>query len=262
MVRKIIGVAIVITAVLIALSIAVINFFKYKNEVERNDMKELIQVEDKIKSSLTTLDKAYSMFDQKTTEQMIEYSAKVVELYEQSEDYHEVDLDTLSKQFEMDVYLMNEDYEIVHSSEKRDLGLNFSKCCPKLIPLLEESREESKFISPGIDVEQTTGEVKKFSYEGTDDGKFVVELGYSLENDDVFDEFGFSDAINEIEKDYSAIESIRVLNIGGLPIGEEQEKLSPENREAFEQALQSKKQLKFQVYLTIKKQIIVILIMI
>lgn len=230
---------IIVLVVLTASSIAINNFLKYKNQVENNNLNQLYQVEDQVKHSLTTLDKALDLFDKQTTEQMQENSSTINKLYETNKNYKEWDLDTLSEQFGMDIYLIDEHNEIVQSSNNKDIGLNFSDCCPKLMPLFNERRQKSDFISPGIDVEQTSGEVKKFSYEGTQDGKFIIELGYSLENDEVFDTFGFLKDIQAIQEKHSFIKNIRVLNIGGLAIGEAPDKLNPQQRNAFEETLQS-----------------------
>lgn len=232
-------ITIIILVVITASSVAVNNFFKYKKQVERNDIEQLQRAEDNVKNSLTTLDKAYYLFDQQTTEQMIENSSIIKQMYEQSMDYKELDLDTLSEQFGMDIYLIDENNVIVHSNENKDIGLDFSVCCPKLMPLFNERREKGDFLSPGIDVEQTSGSVKKFSYEGTDDGKFIIELGYSLENDKVFDVFSFLEEIKTVEEKYSAIQNIRVLNIGGLAIGGDPQKLNQRQREAFEETLKT-----------------------
>src|SRR5699024_12431028 len=76
-----------------------------------------------------------------------------------------------------------------------------------------------------------------FSYMATNDKEYIIELGYSLENEELFKEFNFLTIADEVVEDFSLIEGMNVLNFGGLPFGTTKtQNDSKEHREAFERA--------------------------
>lgn len=226
----------IVFVVIIAFIIAGLNFFEYKKQVENNEALQLIQVQKNLQSSLETLDKAYLLLDQQKTEEMQENSSKLVEMYEQDGSFTEWDFHALSSELGMDIYIIHNNV-VEYSNDEKDIGLDFSVCCQKLIPFFDDIREHAKFSSPGLDVEQKTGLIKKYSYEGTEDGEYIVELGYLAHDDRVFGLFDFLEDIDELKEQYSLIKELRVLNIGGLSLGGEQEDLTDKRREAFEKSL-------------------------
>ena len=121
-----------------------------------------------------------------------------------------------------------------------EVGLDFSKCCQTLERILDERRQSGSFFVDGMDVEQSTGNVKRYSYMATPDKKYIIELGYSLEEGTIFEQFNFLTVIDDLISQYPSIQEINVLNLGGLTFGEQTDKLPPERRRAFEWTRSSK----------------------
>lgn len=239
--RLILSITMIIFVVIIAIILASFNFFEYKKQVENNETLQLTQIEDRVENALTTLNKAYILLNEDTTEEMKEKSRILVERYEQGDQFENWDFDELSKELEMDLYIIDEENKVIHSNVVTDIGLDFTVCCQKLIPFLTSVRQEGLFTTPGIDIEQATNLIKKFSYEGTKDGKFIIELGYAVHNDEVFGTFNFLQDIDSLYQEYSLIQNLRVLNIGSLALGGNDEKLSEKRRKAFDETLETKK---------------------
>src|SRR5690625_6563062 len=75
------------------------------------------------------------------------------------------------------------------------------------------------FFIDYIDVEQVTGETKKYSYQATPDKKYIIQLSIPIEESPVFEHFSFFPTIEELKEKHSMVEDINVLNIGGYAIG-------------------------------------------
>lgn len=99
-----------------------------------------------------------------------------------------------------------------------------------------------------MDIEQKTGEIKKYSYMATPDNKFLIELGYSLQNGTIFNEFNFLQVKKEMEQKYPSLNQVNILNVGGFSLGEPVDKarLSRERRNAFEEKLESEQPIEIK----------------
>jgi len=75
----------------------------------------------------------------------------------------------------------------------------------------------------------------------TRDKNYLVQLGYSLQDGKIFQEFNLFNVLEELESDYFMVNDLNVLNIGGISLGKpaDEWELTPERREAFERALET-----------------------
>src|SRR5690625_7760120 len=94
------------------------------------------------------------------------------------------------------------------------------------------------FFIDYIDVEQVTGETKKYSYQATPDKKYIIQLSIPIEESPVFEHFSFFPTIEELKEKHSMVEDINVLNIGGHAIGKTDypSTMTPKRYDAFLQA--------------------------
>src|SRR5699024_912087 len=174
---------------------------------------------------------------QSTLEKHTDY---LIDRYNKEPILDEWDFSELHKTLGVDIYIINEENIITHSNLINEVGLDFSKCCQTLERILDERRQSGSFFVDGMDVEQSTGNVKRYSYMATPDKKYIIELGYSLEEGTIFEQFNFLTVIDDLISQYPSIQEINVLNLGGLTFGEHTDKLPPERRRAFEWTSSSK----------------------
>lgn len=234
----------IVFSIFIASTVAFLNQEKMKNRMIEEHEMNLNTTEDLVLGSLHTIDKAYMLFDGEITEEMKAYSKELLALYEQNPKVDEWDYDALKERFDMDVYVLNENNRIIHSSFEPDIGRDFQTCCPSFSKLLDKRRAEGKFFDDGMDIQQETGELTKFSYVPTPDRKYLLELGISLEDGEIFKHFNFFDTIQDLEERFSIIESIKVYNIGGYILGANNKHVedlteSPHKLAAFNQVKKS-----------------------
>lgn len=229
-------------AIASALLIAITDYFRLRDLAIEKKMEQVRQIESMAQYALETVEKAYELFGNNVARKMEEYSLYLVNLYEQNPRLEEWDFTELKHMFDMDIYLIDRDNVIRYSSFPSDIGLDFTECCPKLAKVLDERRNSGQFFHDGIDLEQQTGQLKKYSYMATPDKQYLIQLGYNLENSYIFREFNFINAIRQFAQAYPHIIEIHVLNHGGLYLGvpaNDDYQLSPERRRAYEQTLQT-----------------------
>ncbi|WP_194841434.1 GGDEF domain-containing protein [Sporosarcina obsidiansis] len=236
---KLTGILISFT-LLLSLIIVVADYRKLKNNVQANLETQIQMAEDKIIASLSTIDKVYNVLDFERAATMEEYSIRLLKQYEQNPDFSTWDFDALKKDSGMDIYIIDSANNVIESSYKDDIGLNFDECCKNFGALLRERRKLGVFSNDALDIQQNTGEFKKFSYMPTPDGKYLIELAYYLEDEKVFQEFNFIDTTHQMEQENDQIKSINVYTSLGLLLGErnsgKEEKIHPSRAAIFKKA--------------------------
>ncbi|WP_217587236.1 GGDEF domain-containing protein [Lentibacillus saliphilus] len=241
-------VVMIIFAIIMSISILTVDYMRLKDSAVQNSMLQLEKIEDTIMSSLTTVEKAYDIFDQETAAQMKQASIELIDFYDQNARIKSWDYRSWKEKLDMDIYVIDFDNVIQASSYKEDVGLDFNTCCTKLVPMLNERRNNKTFHHEGIDVEQDTGRLKKYSYMATRDGQYVFQLGKYLDSDRIYREFDFlKDAKNLVAK-YDSVNDIHILNIGGQSLGmpTDNEAMTSQRRQAFEQSLTDNKVIEIE----------------
>lgn len=233
-------------SIFISLVVALINQEKIRNKLFDEHELKLSMIEDNILSSLNSIDKAYMLFDKEMAETMEANSKELISLYEKNPDFNKWNITRLKEKYNMDIYVLNERNVVTHSSVKDDIGLDFRACCVNFSNLLNQRRHEGKFTHDGMDISLGSGEIKKFSYMPTPDRKYMIELGVSLEEGEIFNHFNFLTVEKELEERFSMVESIKVYNSGGFILGsskkdEEDLRNSTDKWETFRKALKSGK---------------------
>lgn len=229
-------------ALTISFTIAIIDHIRLKEQSYYYHEKELAQIEDHVKLSIEAIEKSLHFFDKDTAKKMEENTLSLIEKYKQNPQLDDWDFAQLKEQFGMDIYMINEDNVITHSSFESDIGLNFNECCQKLAKTLDFRREAGTFFHDGLDIEQKTGNIKKYSFMATPDKKYLIELGYSLQEDEIFHQYNFLETIEQLVEKHDTINDINVYNFGGLAYGKPAtEKLTGKRRDAFREALITKR---------------------
>lgn len=238
----------ILFALTISFSIAALDHLQMRKSAIKNDQLQVMQIEDIVKHSIRTLEKTYVLFGSDLAARMEAGTQFLMNQYEQNPNVDAWDLDELRQHIGFDIYIVNEQNVITHSSFEDDIGLDFNQCCRKLAQILNERRAAGSFFTDSVDIEQSTGEIKKYSYMATPDRKYLLQLGFSLQDGPIFEHFNFLRTIEELVSKYPTINEIRILNLGGLSFGEDAStgKIHERRREAFEQTLQTRQTTEFE----------------
>ncbi|MCJ8008416.1 GGDEF domain-containing protein [Lederbergia wuyishanensis] len=238
---------IIVFSIFISFIVAFFDQVKLKNRLIEDYASRLSATEDSIIESLHTIDKAYLFFDADIAQKMKKNSDELLSLYEKNPNFDEWDFHALKTYYGMDIYIINEKNVITYSSFPDDIGLDFQSCCKKLSEILDTRRNAGVFADDGMDIQQSDGGIKKFSYAPTPDKKYIIELGVELSDGEIFKHFNFLDLANGLEKKYSFINNINIYSRGGhqfIASGNEKEgdiKRESEKWPHFRKALESGK---------------------
>lgn len=229
-------------ALIISITLAAIDQIRLKEQAIRSKEEHVQQDVVMVKHSIEMLEKAYYLFGQHIAIQMEESSRYLIALYKEQPEIATWDYQELKQKLGFDIYIIDEQNTVVQSSSLDDIGLNFQRCCSKLAQVLDQRRAAGSFYHDGIDMEQVSGSLQKFSYMATPDKKYLIELSYALQDGDIFQQFNFFETIQQIVNNNASLNEINVLNTGGFVLGENPipQRLTKERRTAFQQALRSK----------------------
>lgn len=207
---------------LLVYSLILITVIFYANRhILMTNLEEQVQksqqlIEHHILADMRTVDNAHYYFDTNLSNTMEQELNKLREYYKDNQDITTWDVKRLSEHHNMDIYILNDKNTVVKTTFMLDLGLDFEECCSNFAKLLDERRLSGEFYSDGIDVSTTTGEIRKFGYLGTPDGKYLLELGVILEDVPVFKTFNFVRTANKLEELYEDLIDIQTINSGGI----------------------------------------------
>jgi len=194
---------------------------------EREVQKSLIQ--DNIITSISSIDKAYQVLDSDLETKMLKYSTLLGEQYKSNPNFDDWNFEQLKQDFEgMDIYIINRDLVITHSSYKTDVGIDF-KLYPKFSENLMKIMDSSQFVADNMDLETLTGNLRKYSYYPTHDQNYIIELGFPLTNNKLFEMLSFLKVTEQLEKKYSMVDEITVYTEDGLALG----KLTPDGNTLY-----------------------------
>lgn len=230
----------IIFAIVILFAVAFIDYVRLKDEAIKNYDFQITKTEEEVKYALQTIDKAYFLFDQDTVSLLEEQTKELMAYYEKQPQFDKWDFQSLSDEYGVDIYIIDERNVISHSNKVDEVGLDFSECCKTLEKILNERRESGGFFVDPMDVEQSSGEIRRYSYMATDDKKYIIELGYSLQDGIIFEQFSFLSVIDDLIERFPIIKEINVLNLGGLSLGSLDEQMPEERRRAFQQTRETK----------------------
>lgn len=226
-----------LTSVIIVTTVSALDYQRLKNQALEDNNQQINQATETVLYALDSVDQAYRYLDQEMNIKMETSSEELQKKYKKNKDFATWDFHALAEKFGMDIYILNKENQIIYSNINEEVGIDFAVCCKSLNKILHERREKDGIFIDAIDLDQDTGEAMKYSYMGTDDNEYIIELGHSLENEPLFQSFNFVNVTEEIVDSVKMIEDMKVLNFGGIAFGEENDAKKPEVRkESFQKA--------------------------
>lgn len=183
---------VVIPAVIALLVLAVINYQNTKRIlVESNTNKNEI-ISDEITKVLEFQDVAFEILETGLTEKMQEISTHLVnEIFKNTREIETADLNKIRKQLGMDpaledIYVINQEGVVINTTFEQDKGLNLFDFGEEHKNYLLSVLEGGRFVNERFTIEDKTKRPKKYTYQPTLDGKYIIELGlYSNTADEI-----------------------------------------------------------------------------
>ncbi|MFC2087937.1 PAS domain-containing protein, partial [Bacteroidota bacterium] len=193
--------------------LAVFSYIHTKNLLLEAHSEKNLLLTNKIRHYLEFQDIALDAHEELLENMMKEYSHALVDNYFYSTQHIEnADLNKIRLELGMnpvldDIYIINRDGIVVNTTFKQDFGLNFFDFGEDHKNYLIEIFNEGEFVSERFTIEAKTNRLKKYTYQPTNDGKYIIEIGkYSFKADEIIETF--KSYINNI-----AIENQSIANI-------------------------------------------------
>jgi len=199
---------VVIPVIAALLVLAVVNYFNtLKILAESNTNKNNI-ISDGIRKVLEFQDNAFELMERNLTPMMEEYSSILVnDVFRDTKNIESTDLDQVRRNLGMDpnfidLYIINQEGTIIHTTFEKDKGLNLFAFGEEHKQFLIHVMESRAFVNERIAIEDNTKRPKKYTYQPTLDGKYIIQIGlYSEEADEIinFTELAKSEIITKQE---------------------------------------------------------------
>jgi len=185
---------VVIPVVVALLILSSINYFTTKNLLtESNNVKNYI-ISDEITHIMELQDLALNLVEEKVDVRMRELSSILVDdIFKNTDSIEFIDLDELRAKIGMnplfeDIYIINPEGIVINTTFENDLNRNFFDFGEAHKNHLLHVLKGNKFVNERFAVEHSTNRLRKYSYQPTNDNKFIIEIGsYSKKADEIID---------------------------------------------------------------------------
>lgn len=183
--------------VILALSLfAVLNFDHTKNMLVESSKQKSELISDEIHHIFKFKELALEDLEENLESEMERLSNRLVNYYFSNTDsiaYANLDsirlilgVDTS----EVDLYVIDTNGTVINTTMKSDLNLSLYSFGKEFTSFIQERFDDRNFYCSRFGIEIKTNQLKKYSYEKTEDGKYLIEIGhYSNRADEIITTF-------------------------------------------------------------------------
>lgn len=179
---------IVLPVMAVLVGLAIVNYYQ-TNELLTSTYKNKNEIISKeIHNILRFQDFSLEMIESNLDSKISNYSNSIVKDHlGEDVDPKTLDLDKISEDLGMadelsDIYIIDKTGEVINTTYTEDLGRNIYEFGEEYKKLLESQRLSGKLHLERFSVEASSRKLKKYSYHGTIDHEYIVEIGYYSEN--------------------------------------------------------------------------------
>jgi len=230
----------------ILLAVSVIDYMRFKSEMEAGFIHNQEQVQKTILHAIRMAESAYTIYSETLDDRMKEALEIFLSEYDQAGgNPDKIDLEALQEKIGggMDLYIIDENNEVEFSTYKTDIGLDFNTY-PEFAEYLDEIREKSSYSTQRISPEIRTGKLRKFAYMPTPDHRYILEVGLvSDQFAEFLEDLNYIKIAEELVADYPYLSRLRVFDMHGHLIGNPEEEVEPEIREIIANVVREKKSI-------------------
>lgn len=234
--------------VLIVTGIILINYSVAAGAVQDNSQRLRDQSEQMINTSFRIINVGLENYDNSFNGEMEDGFSLAMEKYNKTGgDLSQLDLQDLSQQLGMEIYIINHSAVIVQSSRIQNQTLDFNLISPDFAQFLQNIRNTSKMYPDRITPDYYTGNLTKYAYMPTPDHKYIMELAYSMP------EFGqqelrldYHRVMNQIREINPDIDHARLFRKNFRLVGDPKYNATNEERSIISNILKDRKSREFE----------------
>jgi phosphoserine phosphatase RsbU/P len=201
---------------------AVTNFQHTRALINKENDEKNRLLANEVTKILKFQDIAINLIDGEFSKRFKELSAKLVnDYFSNTSNLKDVDLRAIANKIGMDkvnedIYIISDDGTIINTTFKQDLDLNLYGFGENTKNYLQDILKSGKFKADLFAIEAKTKRPKKYSYQPTVDGKYIIELGaYSRQVDEVIQ--AIEDTKNELKSETEGIVDVELFLMADEP---------------------------------------------
>jgi serine phosphatase RsbU (regulator of sigma subunit) len=236
---------VMVPPILALLLLGILNFTHTRNILVEERIARNYIIGDEIIKVLEFQDVALNLVESRLNERMELLSGDIQKYFKNTENIESFDLSLIQQRFGMnpimeDIYIINRNGIVVNTTFEKDLNLNFFSFGEEHKNMLLNIFDAEHFHNERFAIEASTKRIKKFSYQPTLDGKYIIQIGvYSPEADEIID-FIRNTSAQIAEKNHS-IEDVELFIGADNPFSLNKGAFIEENHKAvLDQAFQNK----------------------
>ena len=185
---------IVFPVVLALIILGVINFRNTRNNLKEASRAQNFLISDQIIRVLQFQDITLSVVEENLNTKLEQISNELVNSYFAStKKITKADLSKIRAEMKLDpklydFYVIDTNGIVVNTTFTKDMGLNFFGFGEEHEMMIRKIFRDKRFVSEKFTVENHTRRLKKYTYQTTNDGLYIIELGvYSSTADEIID---------------------------------------------------------------------------
>jgi sigma-B regulation protein RsbU (phosphoserine phosphatase) len=183
---------IAVPTLLALLVFAGINFQRTRSILASGTDEKNKLISNEVTKILKFQDIAIGLIDGEFNSRLEKLSALLVNKYfSNTDNISDVNLRAIANQIGMDpenedIYIISADGIVINTTFKNDLGLDLFGLGENMKKFLQDIFTKREFVADLFAIEHTTHRPKKYTYQATNDGKYIIEIGaYSKQVDDI-----------------------------------------------------------------------------
>lgn len=214
---------VVLPAVIALVLLGILNYHHTRNLLQESSMKKNLIIMDEIFSLHEMQDMALDFLEDDLDPRMKRISNRLInDFLVNTDGIDSVNLDAVRDQVGLDgqfgdIYLINRLGTVVNTTFDSDKNLNLFSFGPEHEKLLTDIFNSRQFVSERIAIESKTGRLRKYTYQPTKDGQYIVELGLYSSRADSIIQF-IRNRIIEIGKKHESIVSVDLFIGNDYPV--------------------------------------------
>ncbi len=226
---------IAIPTLLALLVFSVINFQRTRSILVSGTDEKNKLLSNEVTKILRFQDIAFNLIDGELNNRFKELSSLLVNNYfANTDNIKEMDLRSIANKVGMDpvnedIYVISTDGIIINTTFKQDLGLDLFGLGEKMKEYLQGIFKKHEFIADLFAIEHKTHKPRKYTYQTTRDGKYIIEIGaYSKQVDDIIG--AIEDTKKELKSETEGIIDIELFLMADEPFSMNQQAMDIESQ--------------------------------
>ncbi len=183
-----------------------------KNELLSNEVTKILRFQDI----------AFNLIDGEINSRLKEFSNILINTYFSNTDVlKDLDLRAIANEIGMDpvnedIYVISDEGIIINTTFKKDLNLDLFGLGDKMKIWLLDVIAKGEFVPDLFAIEHLTHKARKYTYQPTKDGKYIIEIGaYSKQVDDIIQ--AIEDTKAELKKETEGIIDVELFLMADFP---------------------------------------------